>query len=424
MNVLLQPSPIAGTLHIPASKSLSHRALICSGLAQGNSTIEHLGNSKDIQATISCLENLGAKINIDPKTSLVSVQGCMPQNLTAPVTLDAYESGSTLRFFIPIAASGQELVTFKGQESLLARPLGVYEKLFHDQGLRFEQSQQQLTFQGPLTSGAYALEGHISSQFISGMLLMAPLVNGIDLDVVGDYQSRSYVGLTVDMMRQFGITVEETNDHHYHIAPNQEYQSRYVQVESDWSQAAFFLVLGMLKQELTLTGLKQDSLQGDRVICDFVQQAGGLLNWQEDKLVVSPDQKINFTFDLADCPDLGPILCTLAAFIPGKNRLIHTARLRYKESDRVKALEDELRKWGVEITSDEDSITIIGKDTYSSDHIVAIDSHNDHRIVMAMAVFALCAHQPCLIQNAQAVNKSYPTFFADLKSLGVELEEV
>lgn len=424
MNVLLQPSPIAGTLHVPASKSLSHRTLICSGLGQGVSTIEHLGDSKDIQATLSCLKNLGAKITIDPKTNLVSLQGCKPQNLTDPVTLDAYESGSTLRFFIPIAAAGQELVTFKGQPSLLARPLGVYETLFHDQNLRFDQSLDQLIFQGPLTGGSYALEGHISSQFISGMLLAAPLFGGIDLEVVGDYQSRSYVGLTVDMMRQFGIVVEELNDHHYHIAGDQYYQSRHVQVESDWSQAAFFLVLGMLKQSLTLTGLKQDSLQGDRVIFDFVQQAGGLLNWNEDKLEVSPHQMHSFTFDLADCPDLGPILCTLAAFVPGKNRLIHTARLRYKESDRVAAMEEELRKWGVEISSDEDSITIIGKDCYVSNELVTIDSHNDHRIVMAMAVFALCANQPCVIRNAQAVNKSYPTFFADLQSLGVELKEV
>lgn len=424
MNILLQPSPIAGTLHIPASKSLSHRALICSGLAQGLSTIKHLGNSKDIQATISCLKKLGAKIESDSDSSTVHVHGCKPQTLVDPVTLDAYESGSTLRFFIPIAASGQEIVTFKGQESLLSRPLGVYKKLFHEQGLTFEQDLKQLTFQGPLQNGTYILDGSISSQFISGMLLAAPLLDGIDLEVTGDYQSRSYVNLTVDMMRQFGIEIEEPNDHQYRIAPNQDYQNQNVEVESDWSQAAFFLVLGMLKQQLTLTGLKQNSLQGDKVICDFVSQAGGSLNWREDKLIVCPNEMHNFTFDLADCPDLGPILCTLASFIPGTNRLIHTARLRYKECDRIQAMEDELKKWGVDISSDEDSITIIGKNHYSSDQIVTIDSHNDHRIVMATAVFALCANQPCLITNAQAVNKSYPTFFEDLQSLGVEVKEV
>lgn len=424
MNVLIQPSSIAGTLHIPASKSLSHRALICAGLAENESVIDHLGSSKDIQATISCLENLGARIEGNTATRQFHVSGCRPQDLTHTVTLDAYESGSTLRFFIPIAASGSEPVTFMGKASLLARPLGVYAKIFAEQNLPFDQNEECLKFSGPLKSGSYTLDGSISSQFISGLLMAAPLLDGIEIEVAGDYQSRSYVSLTVDMMRQFGVKVEEPTDHTYRIACGQKYRGSHVAVESDWSQAAFYLVLGMLKSKLTLTGLKKDSLQGDRVIAGQVSKAGGLLDWHDGELTVNPAKRTPFTFDLADCPDLGPILCTLASFVPGTNKLIHTARLRYKESDRVQAMEDELRKWGVDITSDEDSITITGKETYSTDHPVVIDSHNDHRIVMAMAVFALCANQPCQINNAQAVEKSYPTFFEDLKSLGVDIEEV
>ncbi len=434
MNMLITPGKVSGQLLIPASKSLSHRALICAGLAEGTSSVYNLGHSQDIEATRNCLQALGAKFEDDPQKRCVYVSGCKPQDLTDPVTLNANESGSTLRFFIPIAAAGQEEVTFLGKPSLLTRPLGIYANIFLEQDLPFEQGPEGLHFHGPLQPGLYTINGDVSSQFISGLLLAGPLMEGMEIAVLPPYQSRSYVDLTVSMLETFGCKVEQPSDHAYRIDPGQHLQAKSVQVESDWSQAAFFLTLGMLNAPLTLKGLKKDSLQGDAVIASMIEQAGGKLEWKDESaniddvadLYVSPDTLRPFTFDLANCPDLGPILCVLAAMIPGTSRLIHAGRLRIKECDRIAAMEDELRKWGVEISSDEDSMTIVGKpaDQYQMDSIVQIDGHNDHRIVMAMAVFGLCAKTPSIIHGAQAVAKSYPDFFKDLALIHGQCKEV
>lgn len=434
MNMLITPGKVSGQLLIPASKSLSHRALICAGLAEGTSSVYNLGHSQDIEATRNCLQALGAKFEDDPQKGCVYVSGCKPQDLTDPVTLNANESGSTLRFFIPIAAAGQEEVTFLGKPSLLTRPLGIYANIFLEQDLPFEQGPEGLHFHGPLQPGLYTINGDVSSQFISGLLLAGPLMEGMEIAVLPPYQSRSYVDLTVSMLETFGCKVEQPSDHAYRIDPGQHLQAKSVQVESDWSQAAFFLTLGMLNAPLTLKGLKKDSLQGDAVIASMIEQAGGKLEWKDESanvddvadLYVSPDTLCPFTFDLANCPDLGPILCVLAAMIPGTSRLIHAGRLRIKECDRIAAMEDELRKWGAEISSDEDSMTIVGKpaDQYQMDSIVQIDGHNDHRIVMAMAVFGLCAKTPSIIHGAQAVAKSYPDFFKDLALIHGQCKEV
>ncbi len=420
MQVTITPSATAGSLMIPASKSLSHRALICAGLAKGQSAISHLGNSRDIQATMDCLKALGASFN--QKDDVLLVEGCNPAALSSPVSLDAYESGSTLRFFIPIAASSSAPITFHGQPTLLSRPMGIYANIFLEQNLPFEQSGEAIRFHGPLQGGLYTLNGNVSSQFISGLLMAGPLLSGLELAVLPPYQSRSYVDLTTSMMSRFGIQIEEPTSEAYRIEPGQTYQPANVFVESDWSQAAFFLVLGYLNGTLHLEGLNPDSLQGDRVIYDLVRQAGAKVEWQKDTLVVSPDTRKPLTIDLADCPDLGPILCVMAAYTPGVTRIEHAARLRYKECDRISAMEDELRKWGVDISSDEDSITIVGKSSYKKEQPVHIDSHNDHRIAMAMAVFGCCAESSSVIEDAQAINKSYPDFFEDLKKIQGKVE--
>lgn len=421
MKVWIEPSNVSGTLQIPPSKSLGHRALICAGLAQGTSTISHLGTSKDIDATIGCLKALGASFDFvhfcyGASSRTVVVHGCSPDSLCGdqPIELDANESGSTLRFFIPIAASGSEPVIFHGKESLLSRPMGVYANIFAEQNLPFEQSSSQIEFQGPLAGGLFELDGSISSQFISGILMAAPLLGGCAIAVLPPYQSRSYVDLTVQMMERFGISIAQPSENGYEIAPGAKYQPTDLAVESDWSQAAFFLVLGMLNAPLTLSGLNPDSLQGDRIILDAIEKAGGRVVWQDGALCVRPKARRAFEFDLADCPDLGPILCVLAAMCPGTSKLHHIARLRYKECDRVAAMEEELRKWGVSITSTEDDLIIEGKSSWKADQTVVIDAHNDHRIVMAMAIFALCAQSSCEILDAQAVSKSYPHFFDDL----------
>lgn len=441
MNIRIEPSSVAGTVQVPASKSLSHRALICAGLAEGLSAIYNLGQSKDIEATKFCLQALGVSFPDasevrDPSLSAVSasanpaepplyVHGSDPARRSKEAILNAGESGSTLRFLIPVAATSGAETTFLGKPSLLMRPLGIYENIFLEQGLPFVQAPEGLHFHGPLQSGLYTVNGDVSSQFLSGLLFAGVLLNGIELAVLPPYQSRSYVDLTVSMLKTFGVNVEEPTDHAYRIDPGARLQPGTVTVESDWSQAAFFLVLGMLKSRLTLAGLAKDSLQGDAVIAAMIEQAGGKIAWKDELLEVSPGQAIPFVFDLADCPDLGPILCVLGAMIPGTNKLIHASRLRIKECDRIAAMEAELKKWGVAISSDEDSITITGKSaaSYRRKDATTVCGHNDHRIVMAMAIFALCANSPTIIEGAQAVSKSYPGFFEDLKAIGVCVQE-
>lgn len=436
MNILIQPSKISGSVQPPSSKSLSHRALICAGLAEGKSTIRSISFSRDIQATIDCLKALGAHIEDDGmdeyENHTYAVAGCRPQDLKDPVTLDAYESGSTLRFFIPIAASGSEPVTFLGQPTLLSRPMGIYADLFLAQNLRFDQSGKSIRFQGPLHPGIFQIPGNVSSQFISGLLMAAPLLSDgkseTAIAVLGDYQSRSYTSLTVSAMKDFGVHVDEPSESGYTIAANQKYQPADLSVEADYSQMAFFGVLGTLNGSLTCLNLNPNSAQGDRVILDFLKEAGASLCWDKNSLNIESPALMDHSLrplimDLADCPDLGPILCVLAAFTPGESRLIHASRLRFKECDRIAAMEEELKKWGVDIESDEDSITIRGKNSYVMDHPVHIDSHNDHRIVMAMSVFGLCAQSDTVIENAEAINKSYPRFFEDLKRLKGKVSE-
>lgn len=432
MDVLITPSRVEGRIKIPASKSLSHRALICAGLAQGTSTIYNLGTSQDIEATMECLKALGATFSKEDQAlgllNAWQVKGCNPALRQSPVTLNANESGSTLRFFIPIAATSAASTTFLGKPSLLTRPLGIYENIFIEQGLPFEQGPQGLHFHGPLASGLYTLNGNISSQFISGLLLAGPLLEGMEIAVLPPYQSKSYVDLTIDMMKTFGVSIEQPTEQAYFIAPQACYHPATVMVESDWSQAAFFLALGLLNAPIQLEGLVMDSKQGDAVIASIIQQAGGQLKVSQNQgmttVSISPHQRLAFEADLANCPDLGPMLCALAAFLPGQSTLTNAARLRFKECDRIAAMEDELKKWGVSISSDENTIYISGKETYKSAQPVILDGHNDHRVVMAMSIFGLCAQSPSIIQGAEAIAKSYPTFFEDLKALGANIQQI
>lgn len=432
MNIALKPSKTAGRIQPPSSKSLCHRAMICAGLAEGVSLVSGISPSRDIEATIDCLKSLQAEISVEKTEAngdlTLKIRGSHPASLDQPVTLDAYESGSTLRFFIPIAASGSEEVTFLGQPTLLSRPMGIYADLFLRQNLPFSQSGEKICFHGPLQPGVFEIPGNISSQFVSGLLMASPLLADGTAEsavaVLPPYQSRSYTSLTVDMMKRFGVRVEEPSEYGYLVPAGQSYKPAHLQIEADYSQAAFFAVLGALQDEITIENLNPDSAQGDSVIVSLVEKAGASLFWDGWNLTVRHDRLFAFDADLADCPDLGPILFVLAAFCEGTSHFTHAARLRYKECDRIAAMEDELKKWGVSISSDEDSVTITGKASYAHQGPVVIDAHNDHRIVMAMSVFGCLGQAETIIENASAINKSYPRFFEDLKKLGAKVESV
>ena len=415
MRVKVSPSQVAGSIAIPSSKSLAHRAIICASLAQGTSTISNITYSKDIDATIACMEALGATIKKQETSCIIT--GTNVKKRTMPVSMDCNESGSTLRFLIPLCALSNQKATLMGHGRLMQRPMDVYTKIFDEQQLTFQQTDH-IEVCGPLRSGTYTIRGDISSQFITGLLFALPLLDQeSQIAIIPPFESKSYVDLTLQMLRSFGITIHPIDDTHYQIPTHQSYLAGDVRVEGDWSQAAFYTVLGAIQGPLTLKNMNADSLQGDKVVIEAIKNK----TWQQEDLIIDPAPLTGQTIDLADCPDLGPILCVLAAYSQGTTHLIHAQRLRMKESDRIEAMETELRKWGVEISSTYDTITIVGKDTYAKDNVV-IHGHNDHRIVMAMTVVGLCARSSCIIDDAQAITKSYPNFFQDIQDIGGKVE--
>lgn len=418
MKVKITPSTTQGTVRIPASKSMAHRAIICASLAQGTSLVSNITYSKDIEATISCMEKLGAKI--EKHEDSCTVIGTDIRLPSGNIECDCSESGSTLRFLIPIAAMSNAHVTMIGHGRLMKRPMEVYENIFKEQGLLFEQTDT-IQIQGPLKSQDFEIRGDISSQFITGLMFVLPLLEqDSTLHILPPFESKSYVALTIQMLSRFGIKIEEVDDFTYRIPGQQTYQPNNVSVEGDYSQMAFFAVLAALQSSLTCENMDPNSKQGDKAILDFVQNAGATVN---ENTIVHNELHAQ-TMDVANCPDLGPILCVLASYSKGTTQIINAKRLRMKESDRIEAMEQELKKWNVDISSTEDTITITGKDEYQSDSIVEIHGHNDHRIVMAMTVFGLCAKSECIIDDAQAITKSYPVFFEDIQSIGGKVEEV
>lgn len=422
MEVKIYPSQVQGSIQIPSSKSLSHRAILCAGLADKTSTITNLFYSKDIEATMQCIQNLGAKIHKDPTSC--RIQGTSIFQQAKDYICPCNESGSTLRFLIPIGALTSHVGTFTGKGRLLQRPMTIYEKIFRDQGLFYLQEEDQIQIQGPLKPQHFTLPGNISSQFISGLLLALPLLEGSSTITIQEpYESRSYVDLTIQMLRRFGITIKE-KENQYFIPGRQCYRSQDIAIEGDASQMAFFGVLACLNHELTFSNMNPESIQGDRVILEHLKTAGSTIHFDATHLTISKCRPQAQRIDLTNCPDLGPILCVLASFSKGTTTIYNAQRLRLKESDRILAMETELKKWGVPIYTTNDTITIHGKKTYEKEELVFIDSHNDHRIAMAMTIFGLCAKSPSIIQNAQAIEKSYPNFFQDIQSIHGKVEIV
>lgn len=418
MKVKISPSTVSGNVKIPASKSMAHRALICASLAKGKSIISNVTNSKDIEATIQCMQALGASINSIDETTY-EVEGTDLFSQTGNITCNANESGSTLRFLIPLAACTNAKVKFLGHGRLLQRPMDVYANEFKEQHIDFAQSNQEIIVHGQLQAKEYIVQGNISSQFITGLMFVLPLLSSDStLTITEPYESKSYVNLTIQMLSKFGIDIVETSSNSYFIQGNQQYTAHNISVEGDFSQLAFFAVLGTLNHTISCTNMDMQSVQGDMAILDCIPS---FLS-EDDKLTFFKKHPTTQTIDLSNCPDLGPILCVLASYTKGTTNIINAARLRMKESDRIEAMETELKKWGVDISSTFDSIQIQGKEHYAMNNQVEIFGHNDHRIVMAMTVFGLCADSECIIDDAQAITKSYPTFFEDIKSLGGKVE--
>jgi len=399
MRVYIEPSVAKGQVVAPPSKSMAHRALICGALSKG-AKIKNLAYSKDILATLDCLIKMGAKVEKDE--DCVEIGNLNPFSIEEGTEMFCNESGSTLRFLIPLCMLAGKKVVLSGSERLFERPLTIYEDICKEKNILFEKEKDRVTVCGKLTSGQYYVPGNISSQFITGLLFTLPLVEGDSiLTVTGKFESASYIDLTLSAMQSFGIEIKRESNNFY-IKGNQQYTKMDYCVEGDCSNAAFLEGFNLLGGEVDVLGIDEKTLQGDRV---YKEMFRGLAN----------DTK---QFDLSDCPDLAPVMFAMAAYLGGAN-FLGTARLRIKESDRAGAMAEELAKFGIETEVFEDSVMIHNGKLKKPETVLC--GHNDHRIVMALSL--LCCITGGMIDQAQAVSKSFPDFFEVISKLGIKVEK-
>ncbi|MBR4039973.1 MAG: 3-phosphoshikimate 1-carboxyvinyltransferase [Clostridia bacterium] len=421
----VSPSPLSGRLHVMPSKSASHRSVMMAALARGETTLAPLQLSRDIVATLSCAKALGLVGNIStsrhdqPGFVRVSLCGGQAYAGSAMRVLDCGESGSTLRFFIPLALDGRGRVRFIGHGRLMQRPLDIYKQLFAPMGVRWTQTDSELIVEGRLKPGEYALRGDVSSQFITGLLLALPQLPGESvIRITTPLESRSYVELTQRVQALFGV-ISHWQDHQTLIIPGNQKPSSpgHVHVESDWSHAAFYLTAGCLSSSgpLTLTGLNMGSTQGDRAIMDILRDMGAIINLHHGDISVCSSRLHALTVDTSQIPDLVPILAVAMAAAKGESRITGAARLRIKESDRLAAMHAALTACGADVTELPDGLVIRGGRKL---HAARIDGCNDHRIVMAMSVASAIADGDLTITDAQAVSKSAPAFWEEFSALG------
>lgn len=419
-SVKITPKKLSGSVTIPPSKSLSHRAIICASLANGESTVENLIFSKDIIATSKAMESLGVQLNM--KDSSIDIVGREKLKLINS-EIDCNESGSTLRFMIPIALLTSEEVTFKGRGRLTTRPLTTYYNIFDKEGIKYDnKSGLPLKVKGSLKPSTYEVEGNISSQFITGLMFTLPLLNGdSSIKIIGELESKGYVDLTIDMLHQYGVKIENNDYKEFIIKGNQKYTMQNYKVEGDYSQVAFFVVAGLLGSEIACLDMKKDSLQGDKVIIDIAKSMGGNIDVLDDKIIVHPSKTHGAIIDASQCPDLVPAISVLAALSEGETKIINAERVRIKESDRLEAMRCELNKIGADVKETPDGLIINGKSSLTGGEV---HGWNDHRIVMALSVATVRCTSDLTIDDSEAITKSYPTFFEDFKKLGGIVNEL
>ncbi len=407
MNVTIQPQKLCGTITPPPSKSQAHRLIIAAALADGESVLSNVAFSQDILATLSCMEQLGARWEqVDGYTIRVTgISAGQPRRQADGVPhFDCGESGSTLRFLIPIALAVAGGGVFTGRGRLMERPQKPYFDLFDEKEIYWEQKDGALTVRGTLESGVFSLPGNVSSQFFTGLLYALPLLDGDSrINSRTELESRSYIAMTLDALKGCGVTVDapEGNTGAFSVPGGQRYASAKRCVEADWSQAGFWYAAMALGNLVDVNGMNEMSRQGDKVVADaFV------------KLSRSGEVEL----DVADCPDLVPPLAAMAAVREGTARIVHAARLRIKESDRLAAVTTAMNALGAQIEELSDGLVIHGVETLRGG--VSVDACNDHRIAMMTAVAATRCTQPVTITGAECVKKSYPNFWEDYEMLG------
>ncbi len=399
MNIRIYKSKGEGEVQAPPSKSMAHRLLICGGLSGNQATVQNIAMSKDIEATLGCLKGMGAVFTVDGDAV------CFHKSVSFGAyrdILNCNESGSTLRFFIPLALVDGVKTKFIGKGRLMSRPMTVYEDICKKEGIYYEGNENGIAVEGKLKGGKYTVPGDISSQFITGLMFALPLISGGEIEITGKIESRSYINLTISAMNKAGIGAVWKNENTLYI-PKGDYKLTAETVEGDYSNAAFMEGLNYLGSKVKVTGLSDDTMQGDAVYREYFKKMS----------------KGNCTLDITDCPDLGPVLMALGGALHGVT-LTGTARLKIKESDRAEVMKDVLKSFSLDCTVEENRVIIPKGQIKTPAH--PVDGYNDHRIVMSTALLMTLTGGE--IQGSEAVNKSYPDFFERLGELGIKLEYI
>ena len=405
MDVILTPGKLAGAVTVPSSKSMAHRYLLCAALANGKSRIGNVSLSADIEATLRGAAVLGAVFSVSGREVTVSGDGIWKEN----AEIDCGESGSTLRFLIPVAlaAGGGKKVRFRGHGRLMERPLEPYFEIFREKGIRYELKGDFLEVEGALPAGRYSLSGKISSQFVTGLLLgLSLLPQPTEIVITDELQSKGYVDMTLSAMAAFGVKAENQGYRRFLLPGGQKFKATDCSVEGDYSQAAFFLGANFLGSRVEVQGMNPDSIQGDRAVLSILERMA---------------QPGDLEVDAGEIPDLIPVLAVCAAGREGRTvRFANAGRLRMKESDRIETTAALVRQLGGVVRTGPDFLEVDGCKTLRGGEA---DSFSDHRIAMAAAVAATICRKPVRVKGAQCVSKSYPDFWKDYQTLGGLLRE-
>lgn len=411
----IAPSQVKGSIRIIPSKSVSHRALICAALAEGESELKNIAFSEDVAATANALRDMGlCEYEIEGESC--RIRGGL--HLESKEVIDCEESGSTLRFLIPLALDGKKR-TFVGRGRLMKRPMDEYDRVFIRNSVEVERNEDSIALRGTLRGAEYAMPGNVSSQFISGLLYALPMqLDDSGIHMTTEVESKPYIDLTRDIQEKFSVRSRWNGDV-IDISGRQGYRPCDFSVEGDYSHAAFFAVAAALSGELVLTGLAGESKQGDQEILGILQCMGAEIEQSETGILVRRKTLKPIELDVSQIPDLVPVLAVLGCGAQGRTRIFNAGRLRYKESDRLNAITTELEKLGADIVEYEDSIVINGTGMLRGGEV---DSHNDHRIAMALTVASCIAQDEIVIHDAMAVKKSAPHFYEEFSSIGGKVQ--
>lgn len=438
MDIKIKPSKLCGEVIVPPSKSFAHRAIICASLSDGKSVIKNVELSDDIKATLNAMKSLGIEYNVegtnieinginyekkfnikDKERKIKSIEENLKYNEimvnnekinNKKIIVNCNESGSTLRFLIPIVASLGYKCRFEMRGNLGKRPLDIYYNIFEQNNIMYEKGENYLEIEGNLNAGEYEIPGNISSQFITGMIFALSMKKEDSIiKIVNKIESKSYIDITLECLKDFGISVENNEYKTFYIKGNQKYIAREYYIEGDFSQGAFFLCANAMGSSINVIGLKDDSAQGDKVVIDILKR-------------MKKDRLESTIIDASDCPDIIPILSVCAAFADGNTNIVNAKRLRIKECDRLSAIKEELSKLGACIEEKEDSLIIKGSNNHKLRGNCELYSHKDHRICMMLSIASTICEKEIIIKDIECVSKSYPRFFNDFKKLGAKFE--